>query len=382
MKKLSLIIALLCAVGFVSIGAPKVSLNVQSGHEYVDLGLSVKWATCNVGASAPLEYGNYYAWGEISCKDDYSNSSYTIYDKLPSDIGGNTKYDVAAAEWGSRWRMPSVSEWQELIDNCNWTWVNLNGYNGYLVTSKINGKSIFLPAAGWLESGADDKSEKYGNYWSATLSSDEELTAQGLGFYDTDVYTFVDNCCDGRTIRPVLEDAKHLSVDMGLSVDWATCNVGALTPWEVGTFFAWGEILPKTEYTEENSLTAGTDVASIQGNPAYDAARVGWGGNWRMPTKDEFIELKDNCDWTWVDNDGRKGYFVTSRVNGNTIVLPVTGYCEGSAISCGDTHGVYWSGTENAMDMENSYGLGFYLGDMYIFCDTRFSGICIRPVVD
>lgn len=382
MKKLSLIIALLCALGFVSIGAPKVSVNVQSGHEYVDLGLSVKWATCNVGASAPLEYGNYYAWGEISCKDDYSNSSYTIYDKLPSDIGGNTKYDVAAAEWGSRWRMPSVSEWQELIDNCNWTWINLNGYNGYLVTSKINGKSIFLPAAGWLESGADDKSEKYGNYWSATLSSDEELTAQGLGFYDTDVYTFVDNCCDGRTIRPVLEDAKHLSVDMGLSVDWATCNVGALTPWEVGTFFAWGEILPKTEYTEENSMTAGKELGSIHGDPTYDAARVNWGGNWRMPTHDEFIELQENCDWTWVDYDGRKGYFVTSRVNGNTIFLPVTGYCDGDVPTCTDSHGVYWSATENTSDTEIAYGLGFYLDNRYIFCDTRFSGICIRPVID
>ena len=143
-----------------------VTCSVVVEHELVDLGLSVKWATYNVGATAPEEYGNYYAWGEIETKSDYSWSTYkfggqyyiTKYNDDDENGIVDNKYelesedDVAHTAWGSVWRMPSIYEYNELINNCDWLWTTLNGVNGYLVTSKKVGytdRSIFLPAGGF-----------------------------------------------------------------------------------------------------------------------------------------------------------------------------------------------------------------------------------------
>ena len=137
-----------------------------NGHEYVDLGLSVKWATCNVGASSPSDYGNYYAWGETSTKSSYTEDNYKYYsnDKYV-DIGNNisgTKYDAARANWGGTWRMPTEREFQELIDKCTWTWTLLDDCFGYKITGK-NGNSIFLPT----EKKGATREKSY--YWSTTL---------------------------------------------------------------------------------------------------------------------------------------------------------------------------------------------------------------------
>ena len=123
--------------------------NRINGHEYVDLGLPsrTKWATCNVGASQPHEYGNYYAWGEITTKNNYTEDNSKTYGKNIGDISGNPNYDAAAANWGSRWRMPTYTEMKELDDKCTWTWTSENEVNGFKVTGP-NGNSIFLPAAG------------------------------------------------------------------------------------------------------------------------------------------------------------------------------------------------------------------------------------------
>ncbi|MBO7200012.1 MAG: hypothetical protein J6V54_01315 [Bacteroidales bacterium] len=120
-----------------------------AGHDYVDLGLpsGTKWATCNVGASTPEEYGNYYAWGETSTKTEYTEENSVTYGQQMSDISGNAQYDAATANWGSTWRIPNRAEVEELIDNCTWTWTTQNGVNGIKVTG-TNGNSIFLPAAG------------------------------------------------------------------------------------------------------------------------------------------------------------------------------------------------------------------------------------------
>ena len=193
MKKLSVMIALLCALSFISFGASKGSPNLHCGYEYVDLGLSVKWATCNVGANTPLDYGDYYAWGETSCKDVYSAESYTHEEMLPYNIGGNKKYDVAADDWGGRWRMPSSAEWEELIENCTWTWTTQNGVNGYRVTSKINGNSIFLPAAG-----------SYDIYWSSSLGT-ISCTAYCVQFNSANVVWTNGYRYGGQSVRAVCE---------------------------------------------------------------------------------------------------------------------------------------------------------------------------------
>ena len=119
----------------------------KDGHEYVDLGLSVKWATCNVGASKPEEYGDYFAWGETSTKEEYTEENSLTYGKKMSDIAGNAQYDAARANWGGSWRMPTEYEWQELIDKCKWEWGKVTGVKVNKVTGP-NGNSIFLPAAG------------------------------------------------------------------------------------------------------------------------------------------------------------------------------------------------------------------------------------------
>ncbi len=122
-----------------------------NGHDYVDLGLSVKWATCNVGASSTTGYGDYYAWGEISTKSEYTNENSRTYENSNYDfnICGNSSYDVARYKWDSPWRLPSASEIQELVDNCTWEWTTMNGVSGYKVKSKRNSNCIFLPAAGY-----------------------------------------------------------------------------------------------------------------------------------------------------------------------------------------------------------------------------------------
>ena len=164
---------------------------VINGHEWVDLGLSVKWGTSNVGADAPSDYGNYYAWGETSTKSKYTRATYKHY-RIGEyvDIGGNisgTRYDVARANWGGTWRMPTVEEIKELINKCTWTWK----YDGYLVTGP-NGKSIFLPAIGFD-----------GCYWSATPFSD--YSACCLGFSSVNYGCYYDNRYEDNWIRPVTE---------------------------------------------------------------------------------------------------------------------------------------------------------------------------------
>lgn len=138
-----------------------------NGHGYVDLGLSVKWATCNVGADSPSDYGDYFAWGETSPKSKYTEYNSITYNRFINDISGNPQYDAARAKWGSTWRLPTKAEIEELVNRCKIRWTTYNGNKGQLVTGP-NGKSIFLPAAGrrW-ESSQHDVSTG-GQYWSTT----------------------------------------------------------------------------------------------------------------------------------------------------------------------------------------------------------------------
>ena len=190
---------------------------VEKPHEWVDLGLSVKWATCNVGANAPEEYGDYFAWGETSPKEEYTTQTYqywTDYDGDGSwdsgefadlgDISGNPQYDAATANWGGAWRMPTKAEQQELLNNCTWEWTTLNGVNGQRVTGP-NGNSIFLPAAGYRYGTSSCNVGSYGLYWSSTPYWGNDDNACGLTFGSGFYYWFWSNRFDGQSVRPVLE---------------------------------------------------------------------------------------------------------------------------------------------------------------------------------
>jgi len=220
----------------------------ENGFDYVDLGLSVKWATCNVGAESMTGYGDYFAWGEtepyyyfvntytqhVWWKADgytwsnykYSDGSYNTLTKYCNDIqyGYNdftdnksvldTEDDVAHVKWGGDWRMPTESEFGELIDNCTWTWSTYSGVNGYLITSNVLGftdRSIFLPAAGYCNNtnlyGVGDG----GYYWSSMLCTDSPYLSYGVNLLAGMVgwnYNWVtDNRYFGNTVRPVLPKA-------------------------------------------------------------------------------------------------------------------------------------------------------------------------------
>jgi len=187
----------------------------------IDLGLSVKWASWNVGATAPEEYGGYFAWGETGEKSDYYWSTYkwgndSVITKYCTDNDWGTvdnktildpEDDVAHVKWGGSWRMPTLDEIMELIDNCSCSWTSQNGVNGNKFTGP-NGNSIFLPAAGYRHGTEVYGRGSIGNYWSGTLGEGKGASgfAYGSGFgsgssgcgYD---YRFI-----GNTVRPVTEE--------------------------------------------------------------------------------------------------------------------------------------------------------------------------------
>ena len=166
-------------------------------HEYVDLGLSVKWATMNIGANAPEECGDYFAWGETEPKDYYdwstckwcngSSNTLTKYciDSRYGTIDNKTTLDLsddaAHANWGGTWRMPTVDEIKELVNICSWEWTTQNGVNGQKATGP-NGNSIFLPAAGFRLIVDLNDMGSYGFYWSSSLRPDYDGDVYHLGF--------------------------------------------------------------------------------------------------------------------------------------------------------------------------------------------------------
>ena len=179
---------------------------------YVDLGLpsGLLWATCNVGATTPEGYGDYFAWGETTTKETYGWDTYrycsgraTTLTKYCNDASyGNNGFtdnlttleasdDAATAKWGAGWRMPTYDEMNELQNNCTVTWITRNGVNGRLFTGP-NGNSIFLPAAGDRYDSSLFFDGSFGYYWSSSLYSDGTGSAWylrfGSGGYDVDYY--------------------------------------------------------------------------------------------------------------------------------------------------------------------------------------------------
>ena len=186
-----------------------------NGHEYVDLGLpsGTLWATCNVGASKPEDYGSYFAWGETQTKTNYNWYTYkyvdgdnlTKYagsDGLTSLQGGD---DPATAKWDGGWHTPSETQWRELLANTANMWTTRNGKQGCLFTSKKNGQTIFLPAAGYRCDSELDDAGSHGLYWSRSLRTAYLGSAWGLRFYSGDCNMSNYSRSSGFNVRPVRE---------------------------------------------------------------------------------------------------------------------------------------------------------------------------------
>lgn len=196
----------------------------------VDLGLSVKWATWNVGSSTPYDYGDYFAWGEVETRGKYTKDDYKWYDK---ETGKPSKYiftdggdglevlqpedDAAHVQWGGNWRMPTAEEMDELMDpeNCDWEWETNDRVVGFRVISKkpgFKGQSIFLPAGGGCSSFGTHSMHEYGLYWTSTLHQDWEKTSKYAyylsfterGYTGIGRYNYAERIY-GYCIRPVMK---------------------------------------------------------------------------------------------------------------------------------------------------------------------------------
>ncbi len=210
---------------------------IYNGHEYVDLGLSVKWATCNVGAQNPEDYGGFFAWGETESKSNFLWENYRFYVSGDSFVELRTadnklrfsKYtfdqtyhdsidnktildlsdDVAHVQWGGNWRMPTKEESKELIDDCTWTWTIVNGVNGYKVTSNKPGytdRSIFLPAAGAIFDTIPRQVGSYGAYWINSLQTVRtvpDISACTMEFHKGQIEEYWMERVQGLPVRPV-----------------------------------------------------------------------------------------------------------------------------------------------------------------------------------
>ena len=386
-----------------SSSATTTTIKMHNGHEYVDLGLSVKWATCNIGAYKPEDYGGYFAWGERTSKDTYdwisykwckgSSGTFTKYNDMGSSGRVDNKRtldyedDAARAYRGGSWRMPTDAVWTELRTKCTWTYTTQKGVKGYKVTSNRNGNSIFLPAAGHRVNSNIYYENNYGYYWSSSLYANLPENGVTIDFTSTLVHGSSCYRCCGLSIRPVCQPSSssttatssssssysntsssatttptkgmhngHEYLDLGLSVKWATCNVGATKPDSYGSHYAW----------------------------EIDATRTILGGNWRTPTNKEWIELKEKCNWSWTKKNGIYGYVVKSRTNANTIFLPAAGYSMQGSSSwySRDAHGYYWSNTRD--ENNRNFVLGVMFDRMDISCrkslDKRNVCCSIRPV--
>lgn len=482
----------------------------------VDLGLSVKWGSFNVDADFPEDYGNYYAWGEIEPKEDYSwatykwcNGSSSTLSKYNSRVRYGTvdkksnldlEDDVAYVKWGDNWHIPTQAELEELRNNCIWTWTSVNGVYGYKITSNVNGytdNSIFLPAAGYYVNKELYALGSSCEYYSSSLLIDNPSDIYIIESNENSINYNNRGRNEGRTVRPVCQSEAWLSnlsitisdeslnmyvntkdtltisainkgqnvdyliidkiqwsssdpsiatvdengivtaissgaaiiiasyydktveckvtteheyVDLGLSVKWATENIGATYSSKYGNYYAWGEVETKSAYTTDTYKwgwhdsasnrkiskynCTNTNQASVVDNkstldPEDDIAHVMWQGKWRMPTREEMEELINNCYWKWTGG----GFKVTSKKDGyqdKSIFLPAAGWYGYTSTGYGTAmvpgHGgegegcYYWSSSLGESGCLKAYLLQRTKDKDLSGDSPRYGGYSVRPV--
>lgn len=347
---------------------------------YVDLGLPSGnlWAECNLGASSPEAYGDYYAWGEVKPKQEYTYPNHKWYKEGAPSLGF-TKYnnedgkmtlededDAVIQNLGNGWRTPTLADFRELTNQKLTTIkkTTLNGVAGYQITSKKNGKSIFIPFAGFKR----DKPQ------TREISADEEVAvcmtnlrriddrvynAWTFAFQNDRIGRYGKLRPDGISVRPVKGPGMPVPnncVDLGLNSGllWAKYNMGATEPTELGDHYAWAENSTKKKYTANNykyykwgeyELKRIKKYNEEDGKtviePDDDAARVNLGVGYRIPTQEDWKELLDDCIWKpefitlpEIMDPSQTKFIARWKVtgpSGNSIILPMTAgvVCDG-----------------------------------------------------
>lgn len=244
--------------------------------DYVDLGLSVKWASCNLGASTPAGKGGYYAWGETSTKTEYSEKNYAYYKEGSgyTNIGENiagTQYDAATVNLGKDWRMPTQDEVQELCDKCTFTYGEVDGVKGYYATGK-NGNSIFLPCYGY-KTGTWDRSEDQGYFWTGSINNDNSYFGVSLWLYNGEpsISHYAASKYEGLQIRPVYSPASPGGITN--ITDYVTINrtgMGTTVSGGGTRYTVTFEISNKSTETIYLNTLAGVNISeNLEGGKSY-----------------------------------------------------------------------------------------------------------------
>lgn len=339
--------------------------------EYVDLGLPSGnlWAKCNLGASTPEAYGDYYAWGEVEPKQMYTYPNHKWYKEGAPSLGF-TKYnnedgkltlededDAVIQKLGNGWRTPTLADFRELT-NQKYTKIEkttLNGVAGYQITSKKNKKSIFIPFAGFKNDKPQTREIFAGEEVAICMTNQRRIDDQvfncwTFAFEQDRIRRYGKRRPDGISIRPVKGPGVPVPnncVDLGLAsgVLWAKYNIGTTEPTQPGNYYAWGELSTKKEYYStnykhfkggiKNILKYNEEDGKTVLEPGDDVARTNLGAGYRIPTKADWEELLEDCKWEAVtytlpvtlDPSQRKGIarWKVTGPNGNSIVLPMTG---------------------------------------------------------
>ena len=342
--------------------------------EYVDLGLPSGnlWAKCNLGASAPEAYGDYYAWGEVEPKQVYTYPNHKWYKEGAPSLGF-TKYnnedgklslenedDAVIQKLGNGWRTPTLADFRELT-NQKYTTIKkttLNGVAGYQITSKRNKKSIFIPFAGFKNDKPQTREISSSESVAICMTNQRCIDNQvfncwTFAFEQDRIRRYGKRRYDGISIRPVKGPGVPVPndcVDLGLASGllWAKYNIGTTEPTQLGNYYAWGETSSKKKYYSDNykyykwkgdDLNRITKYNEEDGKTVLDleddAARANLGVGYRIPTKADWKELLEDCKWEAVTaslpielDPSQKKCIARWKVtgpNGNSIVLPMTG---------------------------------------------------------
>lgn len=432
------------------LGSPIRGVRGPLEYKMVDLGLpsGLKWADRNVGAETPQDNGLYFDWGNVNGHrvdengntiDGYSFNLNTYATTSGDKYTGRTldaEHDAASVNMSGEWRMPTIIEISELVENTDQCYIDLNGHK--VPESELD-SSIELRSVCFVKKGEDFNYDKRSNFiefpfagfcrnsslhgdgissivWSSSIASvvgkfAHDLYLDSGGYISTSMES---NRYMGLSVRGVYAPIEYNTVDLGLSVKWADKNVGAKTPQDNGLYFSWGNVkghvVGKNGYTIDRysfdedtyATTSGSQYTGSTLDAEHDAATVNMGGNWRMPTMDEIDELIESTDKRYIDEDGN--ILNKSQLNGsiklssicfvkpgenfdyndrsNFIEIPFTGCCLGSLLNYEGESGMIWMSSSVHNGSTQSARILYFdkEGNNKTLYSVYYSGLSVRGV--
>ena len=397
-----------------------------NGYDWVDLGLpsSTLWARYNVGSTSNYNIGNYYYFGAGASAYPSGNTHTPDDSDFTNPISAS--HDTATQVMGGLWKMPTTAQIEELVSYTNRTLEYINSVFTVKLTSKINGEYIYVPTSGYYDQSGTlrpSDSLNYSFFWASDMTGAYGLNAfmsvsssySGYAIGTTQQlncssYSNFGNALPVRGVLPgeIMNPLEYVDLDLPSEKLWATKNVGADTPIDYGQYFQWGDTQGYTadqvgsgegqkyfgwadykygngasdpysvEMTKYNS-TDGKTVLDL----SDDAARANMGGDWRMPTVDEFQELINNTNSTWATIGGISGRKFTSKINSSKyIFIPTAGNCSYGNRNDVGFGGHVQSASLNSSNVTYAQKLVFNSGGIDVYGGSRCIGYSVRGIMD